>query len=335
MLDSGREVSFKAKDYEHIDHGYAVTVHKAQGVTVDRAYVLATPGMDRSLAYVGMTRHRESATMYAGGDDFANYEKLARNLSRERPKETTLDFAQRHGLDVDGATSRDAATQTNSGPAEKPDTAAKPAAKIDLSALDDRTGKPTTDAAAVSKPSAQQLRMLEGLKAKAEARAEADEQPATAKERQQAALQKRLEAAAERKGQTTQSAPDARMQEAVRLAVEAQRKAAEKAGKPFSDEAAKLIEQKTAERLQRDPKAVEQIHRLYGANAQGQAEGAGNAAKAKTGEQAKAADQAQPAKPAAEAAQDKGQAWFQRLREQRDAGTAARTKDQEKGGPER
>lgn len=335
MLDSGREVSFKAKDYEHIDHGYAVTVHKAQGVTVDRAYVLATPGMDRSLAYVGMTRHRESATMYAGGDDFANYEKLARNLSRERPKETTLDFAQRHGLDVDGATSRDAATRTNSGPAEKLDTAAKPAAKIDLSALDDRTGKPTTDAAAVSKPSAQQLRMLEGLKAKAEARAEAGEQPATAKERQQAALQKRLEAAAERKGQSTQSAPDARMQEAVRLAVEAQRRAAEKAGKTFSDEAAKLIEQKTAERLQRDPKAVEQIHRLYGANAQGQAEGAGNAAKAKTGEQAKAADQAQPAKPAAEATQDKGQAWFQRLREQRDAGTAARTKDQEKGGPER
>src|SRR5690606_14649137 len=48
MLDNGREVNVRAKDYEHVDHGYAVTVHKAQGVTVDRAYLLATPGMDRS-----------------------------------------------------------------------------------------------------------------------------------------------------------------------------------------------------------------------------------------------------------------------------------------------
>ena len=35
---------FDVKDYAAIDHGYAATVHKAQGVTVDRVHVLATPG---------------------------------------------------------------------------------------------------------------------------------------------------------------------------------------------------------------------------------------------------------------------------------------------------
>ena len=37
-----RAVSFDLKDYAHIDHGYAATIHKAQGVTVNRAHMLAS-----------------------------------------------------------------------------------------------------------------------------------------------------------------------------------------------------------------------------------------------------------------------------------------------------
>ena len=33
--------------------------------------------MDRHLTYVGMTRHREQAALYAGGDDFETYEAMA------------------------------------------------------------------------------------------------------------------------------------------------------------------------------------------------------------------------------------------------------------------
>ena len=32
--DDGRNVAFDLKDYDHIDHGYAATIHKAQGMTV-------------------------------------------------------------------------------------------------------------------------------------------------------------------------------------------------------------------------------------------------------------------------------------------------------------
>ncbi|MCH9782273.1 MAG: Ti-type conjugative transfer relaxase TraA [Gammaproteobacteria bacterium] len=69
-LDSGELRQVNADKYAALDHGYAVTIHKAQGVTVDRAYLLATPSMDRSLAYVGMTRHRDVATLFAGAEDF-------------------------------------------------------------------------------------------------------------------------------------------------------------------------------------------------------------------------------------------------------------------------
>ncbi|MFG1466876.1 Ti-type conjugative transfer relaxase TraA, partial [Xanthobacter sp. DSM 24535] len=56
--DDGRAVSFDLKDYNKIDHGYAATIHKAQGMTVDRTHVLATPGTDAHGSYVALSRHR-------------------------------------------------------------------------------------------------------------------------------------------------------------------------------------------------------------------------------------------------------------------------------------
>ena len=90
-----REVSFALKDYAALDYGYAATVHKAQGATVDQAFMLATPGMDRHLAYVGMTRHREGVEVYAGRDDFKGFDELKEKLSRARPKDSTLDGIKR------------------------------------------------------------------------------------------------------------------------------------------------------------------------------------------------------------------------------------------------
>lgn len=94
----GREVSVSMADYAAVDHGYATTIHKAQGATVDRAYVLASETMDRHLAYVAMTRHRENATLYAGREEFRDLTALSARLSRSRAKETTLDYAERRGI---------------------------------------------------------------------------------------------------------------------------------------------------------------------------------------------------------------------------------------------
>jgi len=102
MVDGAerREVSFALKDYAALDYGYAATVHKAQGATVDQSFLLATPGMDRHLAYVGMTRHRDGVEVHAGRDDFKDFDELKAQLSRARPKDSTLDYAQRRGLEA-------------------------------------------------------------------------------------------------------------------------------------------------------------------------------------------------------------------------------------------
>jgi hypothetical protein len=90
--DDGRKVAFETKDYAHIDHGYAATIHKAQGMTVDRAHVLATPGMDSHSAYVAMSRHRDGLALHFGRDDFADQSKLVRTLSRDRGKDMAGDY---------------------------------------------------------------------------------------------------------------------------------------------------------------------------------------------------------------------------------------------------
>ncbi|WP_112384228.1 Ti-type conjugative transfer relaxase TraA [Sphingomonas carotinifaciens] len=92
-LDGGREMTFAAKDYAAVDHGYAATFHKLQGVTVDRAHVLATLGMDRHSGYVGLSRHRDGVQLHYGRDDFADQGKLARVLSRDRGKDMAGDYA--------------------------------------------------------------------------------------------------------------------------------------------------------------------------------------------------------------------------------------------------
>jgi hypothetical protein len=107
QTDDRRSVRFDLKDYNKIDHGYAATIHKAQGMTVDRAHVLATPGMDAHSSYVALSRHRDGVDLHYGRDDFAGQDRLTRTLSRDRAKDMASDyeradpaesFAERRGI---------------------------------------------------------------------------------------------------------------------------------------------------------------------------------------------------------------------------------------------
>ncbi|WP_316187977.1 MULTISPECIES: Ti-type conjugative transfer relaxase TraA [unclassified Bradyrhizobium] len=92
QTDDGRSVRFDLKVYDRIDHGYAATIHKAQGMTVDRVHVLATPGMDAHSSYVALSRHRDGVDLHYGRDDFAGRDPLVRPLSRDRSKDMASDY---------------------------------------------------------------------------------------------------------------------------------------------------------------------------------------------------------------------------------------------------
>ena len=78
--------------YPAVDHGYATTIHKTQGATVDRSFVLASGTMDRHLTYVALTRHRDGVELHAGRDAFGDLAGLSARLGRDGSKEVTLDY---------------------------------------------------------------------------------------------------------------------------------------------------------------------------------------------------------------------------------------------------
>jgi Ti-type conjugative transfer relaxase TraA len=92
-LDDGRAVAFDPARRTSVAHGYAVTVHRSEGATVDRVYVLADPRMDRRGASVALTRHRDRVALFADRETFPSREHLDKALSRTGNKDLASDYA--------------------------------------------------------------------------------------------------------------------------------------------------------------------------------------------------------------------------------------------------
>ena len=61
---SSRAVTLDLGTFRDLDYGYAATIHKSQGVTVDHTLVLGHGRMNRHAIYVALTRHRDSVTVF-------------------------------------------------------------------------------------------------------------------------------------------------------------------------------------------------------------------------------------------------------------------------------
>lgn len=106
-MSDGRDLAFAAQDYPHLALGYAMTVHKAQGGTYDRTYLLASNRLNAHIGYVALTRHREAATVFYGRDQFPEERGLDACFSRQQPKDTTLDYLNAYrGQQRDGSRSQ-------------------------------------------------------------------------------------------------------------------------------------------------------------------------------------------------------------------------------------
>jgi len=109
-LDHGPEVIL-TNDYladGRLSHGYAQTIHKAQGMTVRDDFVLASPDVARELGYVASSRHTDSSRFYInvgqdvdldrpqlpGLEDEPLYRDLERALGVQRAKQLAIDVTE-------------------------------------------------------------------------------------------------------------------------------------------------------------------------------------------------------------------------------------------------
>lgn len=93
-LDSGKRVIVSLRHYHDVQLGYAVTTHKAQGITVKNSFVLSGGSMqDKELTYVQLSRASETTKIYI--DELsagAGLTQLGKDVTRSHQKLMALDI---------------------------------------------------------------------------------------------------------------------------------------------------------------------------------------------------------------------------------------------------
>jgi ATP-dependent exoDNAse (exonuclease V) alpha subunit len=124
QFDNGVEKKIATSEYGHIHYGWATTTHKAQGMTVDRAFVYGHSAEAMATAettYVQISRSREETRLYIVGGEVAverpadiekshigngersltiknTLDEMKRSWSRSGAKDTTLDYQKDVGI---------------------------------------------------------------------------------------------------------------------------------------------------------------------------------------------------------------------------------------------
>ncbi len=87
-----REVSFivgengAAGEFNRFKHGYAGTIYRGQGRTLDESYVCHSALWRSSAAYVALTRHRDAVHIFAARETVKDLDAMAQGLARPENK---------------------------------------------------------------------------------------------------------------------------------------------------------------------------------------------------------------------------------------------------------
>jgi len=94
----GREVRWSAADFEGFRHGYAGTIYKGQGKTLDRTYLYHTEHWRSAASYVALTRQRESAEVFVARETARDTGQLARQMARGEVRAASIAWPTRDEL---------------------------------------------------------------------------------------------------------------------------------------------------------------------------------------------------------------------------------------------
>ena len=92
LMDNKEQKEVDPYTYDGLRHGYASTVYKAQGSTLDHVYVLHSKIINQQVNYVALTRQTKSLSLYVSKDETPSQSHLVRQMSREDGNKTSLYF---------------------------------------------------------------------------------------------------------------------------------------------------------------------------------------------------------------------------------------------------
>jgi Ti-type conjugative transfer relaxase TraA len=77
-----RIVEFDASEFQDFRHGYAGTIYKGQGRTLDQTYLYHSEHWRSAAGYVALTRHRDKAELFVARNTAPDLKRLARQIAR-------------------------------------------------------------------------------------------------------------------------------------------------------------------------------------------------------------------------------------------------------------
>jgi hypothetical protein len=86
----GREVRWNANHFNGFRHGYAGTIYKGQGKTLDRTYLYHSRHWTSAPSYVALTRQRKSATIFVARETAKDEEQLAGQMARQEVRSASI-----------------------------------------------------------------------------------------------------------------------------------------------------------------------------------------------------------------------------------------------------
>jgi hypothetical protein len=90
----GKVINFDAANFDKFRHGYAGTVWKGQGDTLDQTYLYHSEHWRSAPSYVALTRHREATSLFVATNTAANLSVLAKQVARQEETRAASAFYQ-------------------------------------------------------------------------------------------------------------------------------------------------------------------------------------------------------------------------------------------------
>lgn len=82
----------------HIAHGYALTIHKAQGATVDTAVLYGDDRLYRAAGYTALSRGRHANHLHTAVDPTDEHDPLVQSLQRSQAQHAAIELERSAGV---------------------------------------------------------------------------------------------------------------------------------------------------------------------------------------------------------------------------------------------